>query len=299
MDNFSMYEWRQNLLLKEAQFDPKKSDLNKDGKLSGYEKNRGMAIAKNMDEVQFGKEFSFTDDKWTPDPNNPNKKVPKAIAFNYSEIKDIVGGENIKLVAKTLGKNTRGRGAGRDKKEFVMYISKDLKTALDQLTRGRTSRQIEKGKFDLTKKLSNMPSAVRSILKKGTDGAKLMNFGTTPMYQVNWPIMGQSMHSPNIYWLATKNWDLEEAVPFKKNALGEEPAKLYHDALDLEEHDWKNDPKDESGMISVQLKSIMTNATKLIQMNVDGKQYDSWEQAKLTKAADYLQSVYDYQTGEQ
>jgi hypothetical protein len=294
MDNFSMYEWRQNLLLKEAQFDPKKSDLNKDGKLSGYEKNRGIAVAKNMDEVQFGKEFSFTDDKWTPDPNNPNKKVPKAIAFNYSEIKDIVGGENIKLVAKTLGKNTRGRGAGRDKKEFVMYISKDLKTALDQLTRGRTSRQIEKGKFDLTKKLSNMPSAVRSILKKGTDGAKLMNFGTTPMYQVNWPIMGQSMHSPNIYWLATKNWDLEEAVPFKKNALGEEPAKLYHDALDLEEHDWKNDPKDESGMISVQLKSIIDLAQALLQMNRDGNQYDAWVQSKITKAQDYLQSVHDY-----
>ena len=29
-------------------FDPKKSDLNKDGKLTGYEKKRGMAIAKAM-----------------------------------------------------------------------------------------------------------------------------------------------------------------------------------------------------------------------------------------------------------
>jgi len=29
-------------------FDPKKSDLNKDGKLSSYEKKKGMAIAKNM-----------------------------------------------------------------------------------------------------------------------------------------------------------------------------------------------------------------------------------------------------------
>jgi len=134
MDNFSMYEWRQNLLLKEAQFDPKKSDLNNDGKLSDYEKKRGMAIAKNMD----------------------------------------------------------------------------------------------------------------------------------------------------------------EAVPFKKNALGEEPAKLYHDALDLEEHDWKNDPKDESGMISVQLKSIIDLAQALLQMNRDGNQYDAWVQSKITKAQDYLQSVHDY-----
>ena len=29
-------------------FDPKKSDLNKDGKLTGYEKKRGMAIARAM-----------------------------------------------------------------------------------------------------------------------------------------------------------------------------------------------------------------------------------------------------------
>jgi|TARA_R100000482_G_scaffold35957_3_gene12074 hypothetical protein len=31
-----------------AKFDPKKADLNKDGKLSSYEKKRGMAMAKNM-----------------------------------------------------------------------------------------------------------------------------------------------------------------------------------------------------------------------------------------------------------
>jgi hypothetical protein len=49
MDNFDMYEWRQKQLLKEAQFDPKKSDLDKDGKISDYEKKRGMAVAKNME----------------------------------------------------------------------------------------------------------------------------------------------------------------------------------------------------------------------------------------------------------
>ena len=298
-NNFDIHEWRQNKLLNEVEFNPKKSDLDKDGKISDYEKKRGMAVAKNMDEVQFGKEFSFTDDKWTPDPNNPNKKVPKAIAFDYPKIKDMVGGENIKLVAKTLGTNTRGRGAGRDKKEFVMYISKDLKTALDQITRGRTSRQIEKGKFDLTKKLDAMPSAVRSILKKGTDGAKLMNFGTTPMYQVNWPIMGQSMHSPNIYWLATKNWDLAEATPFKKDALGEQPAYMPHDAENLEEHDWAMDMNDEVSMARTQLKTIIENASKLMQISKEGQQYDAWVQSKITKAADYLQSVYDYQSTEQ
>ena len=48
--NFDIHEWRLKQLLKEAQFDPKKSDLNHDGKLSSYEKKRGEAIAANMKE---------------------------------------------------------------------------------------------------------------------------------------------------------------------------------------------------------------------------------------------------------
>jgi hypothetical protein len=125
MDNFDMHEWRWKQLLNEAQFDPKKSDLNKDGKLSDYEKKRGMAIAKNM----------------------------------------------------------------------------------------------------------------------------------------------------------------KEAVPFKKDAL--------------EEHDWMTDPNDEVSMVRTQLKQIIENATRLMQMTQEGNQYDAWVQAKLTKAADYLESVYNYQSTEQ
>lgn len=138
MDNFDVYSWRQKLLLNEAEFDPKKSDLNKDRKLSDYEKKRGMAIAKNM----------------------------------------------------------------------------------------------------------------------------------------------------------------KEAIPFKKDNLGEQPSKMHHDALDLEENDWAMDPADESGMIQVQLKSIIDNATRLMQLNKQGTQYDAWVQAKITKSADYLQSVSDYQSYE-
>jgi hypothetical protein len=139
MDNFDIYNWRQKLLLNEAEFDPKKSDLNKDRKLSNYEKTRGMAIAKNMD----------------------------------------------------------------------------------------------------------------------------------------------------------------EAVPFKKNALGEQPAYMPHDPEYLEEHDWMTDMNDEVSMVRTQLKQIIENATKLMQMTQNGEQYDSWVQAKITKAADYLESVYNYQSTEQ
>jgi hypothetical protein len=72
-DNFDIYEWRIQQALKEAEFDPKKSDLNKDGKLSPYEKKRGEAIAKNMDEQpakmvhdaeDLEEDYSLTEDDW-------------------------------------------------------------------------------------------------------------------------------------------------------------------------------------------------------------------------------------------
>ena len=59
------------------------------------------------------------------------------------------------------------------------------------------------------------------------------------------------------------------------------------------------DMNDEVSMVRTQLKTIIENAAKLMQMSQEGGQYDAWVQAKLTKAADYLQSVYNYQSTEQ
>jgi hypothetical protein len=50
-DNFDIHEWRINqAIINEAKFNAKKSDLDHNGQLSPYEKKRGMAIAKNMNE---------------------------------------------------------------------------------------------------------------------------------------------------------------------------------------------------------------------------------------------------------
>jgi ribosomal protein S4 len=239
----------------------------------------------------------FIDGKLVPRPGVKLTSGQKVVV-NFPEVKSIVGPENIKVVAKTIGKSTRGRGAGRDLKEYIIYISKDLKTALEQVQRGRTSRETEKNKFNLTKKIDAMPNMVRNILKKGTYGAKLSDFGGIQMYPVDWPILGQSVKNPDVFWLSTKQ-QIEEAVPFKKNALGEQPTYMPHDAEYLEEHDWMTDMNDEVSMARTQLKTIIENATKLMQMSQDGDQYDAWVQAKLTKAADYLQSVYNYQSTEQ
>ena len=53
----SMKKNRINELIKDALTNPKKADLNKDGKLSDYEKTRGAAIEKNLKET-------LDDDVW-------------------------------------------------------------------------------------------------------------------------------------------------------------------------------------------------------------------------------------------
>ena len=68
---------------------------------------------------------------------------------------------------------------------------------------------------------------------------------------------------------------------------------------DIKEDDWMLDPNDEVSMVISQLKTVLENATTLLQMAKQGDQYDAWVQAKITKAADYLESVRNYQVGEE
>lgn len=65
----------------------------------------------------------------------------------------------------------------------------------------------------------------------------------------------------------------------------------------LNEDDWMQ-ADDESDMAKSQLKSIQSNASKLMSMIGDKEQLDAWVQAKLTKAEDYLNSVEGYLAGE-
>ena len=66
----------------------------------------------------------------------------------------------------------------------------------------------------------------------------------------------------------------------------------------IKEDDWKQGD-DESDMAKSQLHSIESNTSKLLSKIDDNEQLDAWVQAKLTKAQDYLQSVYDYLCGEE
>jgi len=89
-----------------------------------------------------------------------------------------------------------------------------------------------------------------------------------------------------------------KALRAAKKTMKEQPVKMYHDAEDLEEDDWKQ-PDDESDMAHSQLRSVKSLADKLCNMIDDGEQLDAWVQSKLTKAEDYLNSVYNYLAGEE
>jgi len=73
---------------------------------------------------------------------------------------------------------------------------------------------------------------------------------------------------------------------------------MSFDAEDLEEDDWKQ-PDDESDMAHSQLRAVKDLSDKLCNMIDDGEQLDAWVQSKLTKAEDYLNSVYRYLAGEE
>ena len=96
-----------------------------------------------------------------------------------------------------------------------------------------------------------------------------------------------------------------KALRNAKKSIKEQPIvpnptgpNMSFDAEDLEEDDWKQ-PDDESDMAHSQLRVVKDLADKLCNMIDDREQLDAWVQSKLTKAEDYLNSVYRYLAGEE
>jgi hypothetical protein len=65
------------------------------------------------------------------------------------------------------------------------------------------------------------------------------------------------------------------------------------------EEDHHQDPNDDSNMAKSQLYAIAKYAIELLQLIKDGDQLDAWVQAKITKAADYIDAVQHYLEGEE
>ena len=96
-------------------------------------------------------------------------------------------------------------------------------------------------------------------------------------------------------------YEKKRGMAIAKN-MKEQPVKMHHDATDLEEKLYEDDwmqPDDEADMAHSQLSNIKRLSTELCDMIDSEEQLDAWVQAKLTKAEDYLQSVYGYLYGEE
>lgn len=89
---------------------------------------------------------------------------------------------------------------------------------------------------------------------------------------------------------------IQASVDGKTLTMGDYNTIIPQDVLN--EDDWKQSD-DESDMAHSQLISIKSNADKLMNIIDPNEQLDAWVQSKLTKAQDYLQSVYDYLNGEE
>ena len=59
-----------------------------------------------------------------------------------------------------------------------------------------------------------------------------------------------------------------------------------------------NEVDDEGNMAKGELRMIASRAQELISMLDDNTQLEGWVQSKITKAEDYINSVYDYMKGQ-
>ena len=125
----SMEKERLSELIKDALTNPKKADLNKDGKLSDYEETRGKAIEKNLEENSVDVEDYELEDE---DMDNPDEDLV-IIGSGYLDIKSKFGerssmtnGEYAEIGQKVVDKLHNG-----DKDAAIDYIMSKINEDLD------------------------------------------------------------------------------------------------------------------------------------------------------------------------
>jgi hypothetical protein len=176
------------------------------------------------------------------------------------------------------------------------------------------------GKEFINIKLKNYPKAVAKINQLiGMIGEDKFTMG---MAEWIWDFFNNASFEKPVNEItkgkkALKEVDMKELEDTLKRLKKENPGKKigyafvkdspkgYKISIDgkyiqesLNEDDWMQ-ADDESDMAKSQLKSIQSNASKLMSMIDNNEQLDAWVQAKITKAEDYLNSVEGYLKGEE
>lgn len=292
----------QNVLTKQNLKDILKTVFNTIG-LKGFE----ISEKEGLDEAQMGVEFGPS---LSTTKGDGNRKIPKVIAFPYWDLKAKFK-DDFKLASKSGPKG---------KPEYMLYISKNLKTALDQIQRGRTSRDTEKQKFELTKQIEDaIQPMVRGILKNATDGAKLVNVGGVEMYPVTWPILGKNKEG-NVLWFAAPGVakmmkDMMEEIKMtssqkkkrgeifdklKSQGMSDEKAGRIATSQAMKEDIDIGHQDDEPDMLKASVYRIAKYAVELYkmldkydQMNAE-VDFPDWWQEKIHLAKDYMVKAKHY-----
>ena len=146
-----------------------------------------------------------------------------------------------------------------------------------------------------TFKFNLNPEGTAIILDLGTEPLELVDFVITQGNTVSLPTPElEDKLSDAMKKYVGEPTDAE----YDQMAAMEPPHDESQFAKELNEDDWKQSD-DESTMAKAQLKSIQSNASKLMDIIGDNEQLDAWVQAKLTKAEDYLDSAAGYLESEE
>jgi hypothetical protein len=246
---------RLNELIKNVLSNPKKADLNKDGKLSDYEKTRGTAIEKSMEKNLDEKVVKGQD----------GKKYKKHDVSKLEEMDpvswDLKNGIAAQLVPDKVGHSSDGDITDDPSDGYDSSHKDTIKETLDD---------------DVWMKVD--------ALKNNLRGEELIDVIVRAM----------STDDANLYIDAImRDYDisLEDARDDYYKLGG-----VYGDKRINEGHKGKVDY--EGKMAKIQLAHLAKYSVHLFKMLNNEDQLESWIQAKLTKATDYISSVKHYLEGE-
>ena len=233
-------------------------EYKKDDELTGLRDNQDIAKIDTAD----GKRIKEEVRKYT---TQESAAVGKAVAKSLVKVLRAQGDEISKL---------KLTGIGVDKFNIHVEYGND--------------KGVDTFKFDLN------PEGTAIILDLGSEPKELVDFVITQGNTVSLPTPElEDKLSDAMKKYVGEPTDAE----YDDMAAMQAPTDPSQFARELNEDDYLQ-PDDESSMAKAQLRSIQSNASKMMDLLGDDDQLDAWVQAKLTKAEDYLDSAAGYTESE-
>jgi hypothetical protein len=233
-------------------------EYKRDDELTGLKDNQDIAKIDTAD----GKRIKEEVRKYT---TQESAAVGKAVAKSLVKVLRAQGDEISKL---------RLTGIGVDRFNIHVEYGND--------------KGVDTFKFDLN------PEGTAIILDLGNEPLELVDFVITQGNTVSMPTPElEDKLSDAMKKYVGEPTDTE----YDDMAATQAPTDPSQFARELNEDDYLQ-PDDETSMAKAQLRSIQSNASKMMDLLGDDDQLDAWVQAKLTKAEDYLDSAAGYTESE-